>query len=360
MSLGLLRNFMKLKRGESNMSSRIIERKYAKKNLNTAFFPVEKVPMKYVLSGKEHTVYGYKALVDTEHKRVLSTVTDKYRVVTNNEAYELMKPIAQGFFGGAGLSDFECFNLHIPKSRASCRIDLTRPDPEKFSFVTGRDGDKWTAFIRINNSYNRTSRLVLQIGYCRWICLNGVIFGASSYTLALDHTDKKLSTPDYTKKIVAEALQQVGEVGQAQKAFLDAVNPLHEISMSKDQMGMLFCRVYGLGLTDESVASMSAAKTKRLVDMRTRLESLTGLYADEFSSTAYAGFNVLTDFATYAHNGQQHSVLTDTYQTRVSDWLMGFGKAVKDAGFSIDKYFTDDEVHSYELFKALVPKESEK
>lgn len=37
---------MKLKRGESNMSSRIIERKYAKKNLNTAFFPVEKVPMK--------------------------------------------------------------------------------------------------------------------------------------------------------------------------------------------------------------------------------------------------------------------------------------------------------------------------
>jgi hypothetical protein len=33
---------------------------------------------------------------------------------------------------------------------------------------------------------------------------------------------------------------------------------------------------------------------------------------------------------------------------------------VKDAGFSIDKYFTDDEVHSYELFKALVPKEPEK
>ena len=125
-------------------------------------------------------------------------------------------------------------------------------------------------------------------------------------------------------------------------------------------MGMLFCRVYGLGFTDESVASMSAAKTKRLVDMRTRLESLTGLYADEFSSTAYAGFNVLTDFASYPHNGQQHSVLTHTYQTRVGDWLMGFGKAVKDAGFSIDKYFTDDEVHSYELFKALVPKESEK
>ena len=142
------------------MSSQIIERKYAKKNLNTAFFPVEKVPMKYVLSGKEHTVHGYKALVDTEHKRVLSTVTDKYRVVTNNEAYDLMKPIAQGFFGGAGLSDFECFNLHIPKSRASCRIDLTRPDPEKYSFVTGRDGDKWTAFIRINNT--TTAHLALS------------------------------------------------------------------------------------------------------------------------------------------------------------------------------------------------------
>ena len=38
----------------------------------------------------------------------------------------------------------------------------------------------------------------------------------------------------------------------------------------------------------------------------------------------------------------------------------GFGKAVKDAGVPMDKYFTGDEVHSYELFKALVPKESEK
>ena len=342
------------------MRTQGIERKYEKQNFNAAFFPVEKMPMKYVLADKEHNVYGYKALVDVEHQRVLSTVTDKYRVVTNNEAYELMKPIAQGFFGGKGLSDFECFNLHIPKSRASCRIDLTRPDPKKYSFVAGRNDDMWTAFIRISNSYNRTSRLVLQIGYCRWICLNGMIFGASSYTLALDHTDKMLAMPDYTKKIVAEALEQVGEVGQAQKTFMDAVNPLHEISMSRDQMGMLFCRVFGIVLTAEDVVKLSAMRTKRLVEIRERLKMLTDSYVDGSRGTVYEGFNVLTDFASYPHNGRQHSVLTHTYQTRVGDWLMGFSNAVKKSGFSMGDYFSDKDKDSYELFKSLTPKEPEK
>ena len=335
------------------MSSHMTDRKYMRKNINEAFFPVEKVPMKYVYAGKEHDVGGYKALVDVEHQRVLSAVTDKYKVVSNNEAYELMKPIAQGFFGGRGISDFECFNLHIPKSRASCRIDLTRPDPEKYSFASGKSNDKWTAFIRINNSYNRTSRLVLQIGYCRWICLNGVIFGAASYTLAIDHTDRKLAAPDYTAKIVDEALRQVGEVGQSQKRFLDAINPLHEIRMSKEQMGMLFCRIYGIGLTSDGMEDLTPAQTDRLISIRGRLDALVSSYVDEFDTTAYAGFNVLTDFASYPHNGHQHSILTHSYQTRVGDWLMGFGNDIKKAEFSMDGYFTDGERNSYELFRRL-------
>lgn len=330
------------------MSTSRIERKYQKKNLNAAFFPVEKVPMTFVLNGKPRNVVGYKALVDTARERVLSTVTDKYKVVTNNEAYMLMKPIAQGFFGGRGLDDFECFNLHIPKSRASCRIDLTRPNPMQHSFDIR--GDKWTAFIRINNSYNRTSRLVLKIGYCRWICLNGVIFGANSFTITIDHTDKILSSPDYSKRIVARALEEVGDVGNAERRFADAIVPLTEIPMTPEEMGMLFCRIYRVYLTEDSVRELSERKKERLVGIRNIISAKLESYRSEFHDTAYAAFNVLTDYASFPYNGELHPTLTHAYQTRVGDWLAAFSRETKSSGFSMESYFSEEERKSYALF----------
>ena len=333
------------------MSITRIERKYSPKNLNAAFFPVEKVSMTFKLSGETHNVSGYKALVDTTRNRVLSTVTDKYKVVTNNEAYMLMKPIAQGFFGGRGLDDFECFNLHIPKSRASCRIDLTRPNPMQHSFDI--KGDKWTAFIRINNSYNRTSRLVLRIGYCRWICLNGVIFGANSFTLAIDHSDKVLSSLDYSKRIVARALEEVGDVGEAERRFTNAIMPLTEIRMSTDEMCMLFCRVYGINLTEDGVRKLSINKKDRLVGIRNLVSAKIKSYCSEFNETAYAALNILTDYASFPNNGEMHPTLTHGYQTRVGNWVSAFSKESKLSGFSMDSYFSDNEKKSYELFKHL-------
>jgi len=330
-----------------------VERKYRGHNLNEAFFPVERCEMTYSIpGGGSGKVSGYKALVNPDNGQVLSTVSDRYKVITNDDAYRIVKPIVAGFFGGGGIGDFECFNIHMPRSKASCRIDLTRKESISCSFepVTG---DKYVGFVRIVNSYNRTARLQLQIGFCRWICLNGCIFGANSYTIAIEHTDRMLADPNFAQKVVALALESVGDLAVAEKNFANALAPLTRVQMTEPQMRALFCKVYGIGLTESSVKDLTEKKLENLIEVNRRLASLTASYREEFGSTAYAAFNVMSDFASYPRGGQQHAVYTPSYQGRVGQWLQEFSSVASGNAFDLDEYIGDDNARSQVLLGTL-------
>lgn len=329
-----------------------IERTYQKRDVHDAFFPVVEAPLKYVFGGEVRDVAGYKAIVDITRKRALSTVSSHYTLVTNADVYDLLGPVAKGFFGGKGMEDFECFNLHMPQSRASCRIDLTRANPSAHLFHAA-GGDPWTAFIRIANSYNRTTRLEIQIGYCRWICLNGVIFGANSYTVSLRHDERCLANPSFRKKVVDEALIAVGDVGKAEKDFADILETLRGVPMTKEQMEMLFWRVLNVRLPDSGVGSLPPKRRERLLNIRQRLTYLMDAYCAEFPCTAYAAFNILTDFASYPHDSKPHSVLTPGYQSKVGAWLSAFIPKNEKPGYSLDDYFTPGDEATLAGVKAI-------
>lgn len=316
-----------------------IERKYTKANIQQLFFPVEERPLAYHDSSLSDylSVPNHKVLVDAERGTVLSVVSKRYKLVTNEEAYKIVRPVADAFFGGGGFRDFECFNIFAPKSRASCRIDLTRRGIADFDI----DGDKYMAFIRMANSYNRTSRLIVTIGFCRWMCMNGCIFGEKSFTFSVDHSDSRLRDPKFIAETVEEATKSIGDVATAQKEISDTLVKLKDLKFSRNDMRKLFCKVFDLNINYKTLENLNQEKKERLFAISSRLEALVSSYAEEFGDTAYAGYNVLTDYASYNATGRVHSVSTPAHQIRVGKWLKEFSRVIDGSSFSVEEYLND-------------------
>ena len=85
-------------------------------------------------------------------------MTDDYELVTNKAAYEMAAEVMKKVFHTTQISDMECLNITMPKTRSFCHIDLIH----KSADFSPWEKDKWTAFLRISNSYNR-----VLIGHCR-------------------------------------------------------------------------------------------------------------------------------------------------------------------------------------------------
>lgn len=190
------------------------------------------------------------------------------------------------------------------------------------------NNDKYMAFIRLANSYNRTSRLKIVIGFCRWICLNGCIFGERSFTLSVTHDDKRLRDANFLQETADRALETVGDLATAQKEFRDALKPLPEISMTPKQMRSLFCLVNEISLDESSARSLAPKRREHLIEINTRLDKLISAYSNEFGTTAYAAYNVLTDYASYPSAGALHPTNTPGYQRCVGTWLRDFSHLV--------------------------------
>ena len=274
-----------------------------------------------------------KAILDLERRRPLSVVSSEYRLVTNKKALEFIAPVASRFFGGNGIRDFECFNILCPKTRSYCRVDLTRRESCEFTI----NGDKYIAFIRISNSYNRFCRLTMTIGFCRWICLNGCIFGEHSYTFSVTHNDRRLTDSAFIDKIASEAMKKVGSLADTKREFIDAASVLLGIAMTREQMRALFCLVNGIKLDEDGARTLTDEKREHLVAINNRLSGLIDSYSSELGPSAYAAFNVLTDWASYP-SGNSDAVVSPGRQQRVGEWLEEFSIMARRGGFNLNAY----------------------
>ncbi len=168
-----------------------ITREIQQANLKEVFFQVEELPIaaQYFFSGFK-TIPGYKAIVDAETGTPISVVSEDYRLITNKEAYEIATKLIPKLFKGMTIGNFQVFNVLMPKSKGACIIDLILPADSKNPFF--KQDDCYTPFIRIWNSYNKTTKLKFEIGFCRWICLNGCIFGEVGFKFSAAHTKQHL------------------------------------------------------------------------------------------------------------------------------------------------------------------------
>lgn len=323
----------------------MIRREQKKFDLNEAFFPVREQPV--FLRSK--VIPGYKAIVDVQHDRAISVVSSKYRLVQNREAYLLADYVVRAVFEGYTLSDFECFNVHMTQSKGSCRIDLIIPN--NYNQLFGEEKESWLPFIRISNSYNRTIKLKFEIGFCRYICLNGVIFGQKGLSFSITHTGR--IAVHEIDILIRRSKAEIGEIGSLWKSFEQKMVALKKIRMQLSFALPIFCKVFDITTNDDN----ENLPNNRILLIAKQVHKSSKEYFEELGDNAYAMMNVLTDYASFPEWTNHPAYLVDGYQKKVGKWVEEFIKEHNKEGFILSEYIGKKYIKTAEKLESILNKE---
>jgi hypothetical protein len=307
------------------------KRTWTPKDPAEAFFPVELRPL-YMRAGTVREEYQklirHFAVVDVERNSPFAVVTDDYELVTNKTAFDMADEVMKKVFLTTKMGDLECLNVIMPKTRSFCHIDLIH----KTASFSPWEGDVWTAFLRISNSYNRTRLLRFEVGFCRWICLNGIIFGSKSIEFSYAHTRRGMDRVD-------RFVQNIGDIRKLEAALTEKLHQLKRYHVPENEMLPILCRAFDIKATEELIQ-----KPRRVDDLRAlraKAEDLTKTYFSTMGAHGYAALNVLTDYASrpvgvIAPEASMHGL-----QQKAGAWMDDFVSAIKSADFSFDSYLAE-------------------
>ncbi len=309
-------------------------------DIKDAFFPVDRRPVYTTSSKKDSNLIelpGHFAIVDAENEKAFSVVTGDYELVTNQEAYDFAAKIMSQVFQATGLNDLECFNIIMPKSRSFCHIDLAKKGSE---FKPWQD-DKWVAFLRITNSYNRTRLLRYELGFCRWICKNGMIFGKKSIEFSSAHIRGNVSR-------IHNFENNIGLIREIEATMTKKLHHLKRFYVpQKDMLGIL-CKTFSIkppeppetppNKTDSDQTNAYEAQKNRAIKLRNFARSLINEYFEDMGPHGYAALNVLTDFATYPEGLTGGVNRVHSLQTKCGEWIDEFVESIQKPDFSFDEY----------------------
>ena len=296
-----------------------------KLELKDAFFPVELAPVYAVVDTqnvrqpdlfqqtKTLQIPGFKAVKRCEDGKVYAVVRDSYHLITNADACELGKDCFAQVFGKKNADTMEFFNLRMPESGSFCHIDFFAQDENVYlDGETKNKREEWRVFLRISNSYNRTSALKFDIGFCRWICTNGMIFGNNSIEFKYRH-DRSSEHIAADFKLKYEAMSVVKQIFQRQIGQLKRHELAEQEFMPEISKALSF------------KPPRNEKEEKQTKDRYAYLQVLIDAYRNENGSNAYALLNVLTDYASRPmHAMTPFEGNADTLERRVGTWMMKY------------------------------------
>jgi hypothetical protein len=309
---------------------------------SVAFFPVEMRPLFMQNLGG---AVGYQklkrhfAVVDVQREHSFSVVTEDYELVTNEAAYKKAAEVMGKVFHTTKMSDMECLNVTMPKTRSFCHIDLIH----KSSDFSPWAQDRWTAFLRISNSYNRTRLLRFELGFCRWICLNGMIFGSKSIEFSYAHTRG-------AQDQVARFVENIGDIRRLEAKLTEKLHQLKRYHVPEREMLPLLCRAFDIKATKDVLDKKK--RVDDLVALRDQAERLTKAYFSEMGAHGYAALNVLTDCASRPTGVIAPEASMHGLQQKAGNWMDDFISAIQHPEFSFDSYLADYR-RSAELIESL-------
>jgi hypothetical protein len=307
----------------------MIARKWEPKNTDSAFFPVELRPIFMQSPATDSSPYSqlprHFAVVDVKKNHPFAVVTDDYELVTNQQAYDQAAIIMQKVFQTTNFDDFLCLNITMPKTRSFCHIDLIH----KSADFEPWEKDRWTAFLRITNSYNRTKLLRFELGFCRWICLNGMIFGAKSIEYSYSHS----------RRGVDRMRGFVENIAQIRKLEVELTEKLHQLQryyVPETSMLAILCRAFDIKVSKEAIEKPRRADS--LIALRKQVHHLTDSYFKESGPHGYAALNVLTDYATQPMGVIAPEASMHSLQQKCGNWMDDFVSSIQKSDFSFDRY----------------------
>lgn len=302
-----------------------------KTDLNTLLFPVALEPI--YLADVTKPIDNFKAITgfphDPSYKTVFCVVTDNYQLLTNADALTIAESVYGRVFNAVDMELMEVFNLIYPETKSFCHIDIIQKNYEVNLWAQ----EVYLPFIRVTNSYNRTRKLIFELGFCRKLCDNGVIFEKETITFAYTHTKGMLNIDAIEKQLAND-----DRMSRLQISFINWMQQLKNYPVADNYVLALCARIMGVKFDIETKNFERRKKeTDRLVLFQKDIERLKTKYWSGMGPTAYAVFNMATDYATHATN----TLHIDGQQARVGTWLGEFCKAAAAKPFSMDAYLSD-------------------
>lgn len=306
-------------------------------DLEEVIFPVEERPIFYdrpTLGDKK--IINYKAIVNMDTGNLISVVSSNYRLVTNHEALELGKQCFKQLFRTVNTDDMEIFNIIVPMTRSFCHIDLIH---KKYTVNIWKN-EVWLPYIRITNSYNRTRALHFDLGFCRKLCDNGVIFEKESIKYKFYHTKNQIAPTGHF-------FVEVDKLKKMETAFHKYANRLHDYFIPEIYVFPFVCKIFNLTFDLESDNKKKSEKEQnRLKDFKDHIYKLIGRYYSEFGKNGYAVLNVISDFASRPSIYSSPKLIIDSFQKRVSFWIEDFSQQIERNDFTFEDYLGEYIVYS--------------
>lgn len=304
---------------------------WTERDLHDAFFPVGLRPV-YVdrldNSNDYRKLDRHFAVMDLDRGHPFAVVTDEYKLIKNQEAYEMATCAMERVFEATKIQDLACLNITMPNSRSFCHIDLIHRNAD----FSPWENDKWTAFLRITNSYNRTRRLRFELGFCRWICLNGMIFGAKSIEFSYAHTRRGMDT-------VHRFSDNIGDIRRLEVQLVEQLYQLKRFYVPQEVMLPLFCRVFDIRV--DEAARENRQRVSQLGELKQQVLKLIDTYFGSMGPHGYAALNVLTDYASRPVGVISPEASMNRIQQKTSDWMREFIAEISKSSFSFDTYLGD-------------------
>jgi hypothetical protein len=306
-------------------------------NLTDVLFPVERRAV-YLRHGEDPSLFdsdpadeerfvsldGFDAIIDVERERTFAVVRGDYSLVTNEEAIELGERCFRSIFGQDTIEGMELFNIIMPRTRSFCHIDYIHSSIN----IEPWPDDRWMLYLRVTNSYNRTKLLRFDLGFCRAICLNGIIFEDRSIRLKYAHTRGQIDSVRFET--------MYGSLVEFERMFVEELHKLKGVPVPESMMLGLACKVFDLRIAETDLDH--PGKRERLHELRDRMRDLTHRYFSDLGPNGYAALNVLTDFASDPGFYISPETMVDRLQKKAGLWVTSFLEAVEKPEFNFDRF----------------------
>lgn len=267
----------------------------------------------------------HKAVVDDERNYVFAMVTDNYDLITNQQAIRLGEACFDTVFSLLKSGEMILLNVIMPATRSFCHIDFVHSEA-RFNYF---DKDPWSPFLRITNSYNRTHLLRFDLGFCRGVCKNGLIFG--KHNIEFKFTHSKLSARDPE----AEFSLKAGDFLEMEAEFRASIVNLRRFHVPRKFVWPLACKVFEIRKPGDKASRQKIAVFNK---RKEAIEELASKYFEQLGENGYAALNVLTDYATRPPAEFSAEQRINGLQTASGVWMQDFVTQIESRDFDFVSY----------------------
>lgn len=299
-------------------------------------FPVELRPVytEIEINGitSQQKIPNSQVVVNRESGKPLGVVSKNYKLVTNEEAVEMGKQCCADLFGSDAAGNIEVFNVYAPSTGSYCHIDLLHRSYQMNLWGEPDRSDIYIPYLRVTNSYNTSRALRFDIGFCRKVCLNGVILGAETIRLTFSHVKHRLTND------IRFALQK-GKIGKLVEDFKSYTNKLKNYHIPRKQALNLIRVLFRIKEESEINFESEKESLEEYDALLCILDCKLNKYIDELDENGYSLFNAITDIASHAiGNNRYFRRDVNAMQRLAGNWVHSFSREIDRPDFDITSY----------------------